>query len=118
MDVHQRELRLRVWRKELLLAVVEAAEVVGELDGGCREVHDKVGDGGRHGHADRFRGRLCRVSGLLGGVDNGAVAALGCLENQVRSLMDEFMAVKVEGLDVLRDLWFRLLATSHILECR
>lgn len=42
VDVDHGEASLRVWGEEVLVAVVEAAEVVEELDGRGGEVHDEV----------------------------------------------------------------------------
>lgn len=75
MNVHEGQLRLRVRLKEALVAVVDAAEVVQELNGRRRQVHDKVGDGRRDGDAGGLRARRRRAAGDVGWLDDGAVAA-------------------------------------------
>lgn len=70
------QLGLRVRGEELLVALIQAAVVVQELNGRRWQVHDKVGDCGGHGYALWLGWRFRRVPGLLGRLDDRAVAAL------------------------------------------
>lgn len=91
--------------EEVLVAVVEAAEVVEELYGRRGQVHDEVGDGRGYGDVGRLgTGCLGGPGDFDGGLYYRAVAAAGCLEDEIGGFADEFVAVAVGGLHELGDL--------------
>jgi hypothetical protein len=87
----------RRWLKEGFFPGVDTAVAAEKLDGGGREVHDKVGDGRRNGDVNRFRSRCGEfaLGGPLLGY-RGVFAVLRSGEYRVGGLVDEGPAVFAE----------------------
>lgn len=92
--------------------MVQTLEVVKELESRRRQVHDKVGNGRWYRHPDGLGTLFWWCAPREFGLDNGAVTSLIGFEDEVGSLLDEGVAVFVEGLDVFDNLGFTLSVIS------
>lgn len=102
MRMDQGQLRVRVRREQHFPPVVQAFEVMEELESGSRQVHDIVGNGRRHGDAN-WLGPLpwWYAARHFDGFEGGAVSALRGFQHEVCGSFDEVVAVFVEGFHKL-----------------